>query len=124
MNPAITRIEAVIDSPSFSADIMPVLRQTCGSSGGCHGGLAPQKGLNLEVDSLAYASMVNVASVYRPSMMRVRPGKPDSSFLYRVLNDTASVRFNYYRMPLTEYPLPRETRVTIGNWILKGALRN
>ena len=123
MNPAVDQIQTVIDSPSFRNDIMPVLKYTCGSSGGCHGGLAPQRGLHLDDDSLAYASTVNVIAV-NVNMPRIRPFKPDSSFLFRVLSDTDTVRLGFYRMPLTRYSLPYETRQTIKNWILKGALDN
>ncbi|HEY2805763.1 MAG TPA: hypothetical protein VGI92_07895 [Gemmatimonadales bacterium] len=123
LNPAASQIQTVIDSPSFKNDIMPVLKYTCGSSGACHGGATPQLGLNLEVDSLAYAATVNVIA-QRENMARILPFKPDSSFLFLVLSDTASVRLNYYRMPLTRYSLPQETRLTIKNWILKGALNN
>jgi hypothetical protein len=127
MNPAIDRIQVPLDSASFKNDIMPVLRTTCGSSGACHGvvGTAgPVLGLNLQNDSAAYASLVNVVAVNAPSMMRVRPGLPDSSFMYRVLIPNPTYRLGYYRMPLTQLPLPFETTETIRNWILKGALNN
>ncbi len=123
MNPAVSQIQTVIDSPSFSGDIMPVLKYTCGSSGACHGGATAQLGLRLDDDSLAYASIVNVVAT-RVNMPRVLPFKPDSSFLFRVLSDTDTVRLGFYRMPLTRYGLPYETRMTIKNWILKGALNN
>ncbi len=127
MNPAIDRIQVPLDSASFKNDIMPVLRVTCGSSGACHGVVgnsSPQLGLNLQNDSAAYASLVNVPSSNFPNMMRVRPGLPDSSFMYRVLIPNPTYRLGYYRMPLTQLPLPFETTETIRNWILKGALNN
>lgn len=124
MDPAINRIPAVIDSPSFRNDLMPVLRATCASSDACHGGATPQLGLNLQVDSLAYATAVNQASVARSPMLRIRPGIADSSFLYRVLSTDSTFRLGYYRMPLTQYAVPNETRLTIRNWINQGALNN
>ncbi len=123
MDPAVNHIQAVIADPSFRNDIMPVFRATCGSSGACHGSASPLYGLDLENDSLAYVTMVNVASAKAP-IPRVRPGKPDSSFVYRVLSPDSATRLGYYRMPLTEYVLPIETRETIKNWITKGALNN
>lgn len=124
MNPAVSSIQTVLDSASFRNDIMPVLRQTCGSSGACHGGVAPQAGLNLQDDSLAYATLVDVVSANRPPMVRVRPGLPDSSFMYRVMIANPTYRLGFYRMPLTSLPLPFETTETIRNWIIKGALYN
>jgi hypothetical protein len=127
LNPAIDRFQVPLDSASFKNDLMPVFRATCGSSGACHGvvdGVAPQLGLNLEDDSLAYASIVNVPSSNFPNMMRVRPGLPDSSFMYRVLIPNPTYRLGYHRMPLTELPLPFEVTETIRNWIVKGALNN
>ena len=127
MNPAIDRFQVPLDSASFRNDLMPVLRVTCGSSGACHGVVGtsgPQLGLNLQDDSLAYASLVNVQSSNFPNMMRVRPGLPDSSFMYRVLIPNPTYRLGYHRMPLTELPLPFEVTETIKNWIVKGALNN
>lgn len=127
MNPAIDRFQVPLDSASFKYDLMPVFRATCGSSGACHGVVGtsgPTLGLNLEDDSLAYASLVNVPSSNFPNMMRVRPGLPDSSFMYRVLIPIPAYRLGYHRMPLTELALPFEVTETIKNWITKGALNN
>ena len=128
MDPAVNHIQTVIADPSFSGDLMPVLRATCGSSGACHGqglGNGPQLGLILDDDSLAYATLVNVVSTRRGPMLRVKPGFPDSSFMYRVLSSDTAYRLGYpWRMPLTQYALPFETRETIKNWISKGAKNN
>ena len=128
MDPAVNHIQQVIVDPSFTRDIMPVLRASCGSSGACHGiafGPGPQLGLELETDSGAYATMVNVPSNRRPQLMLVRPGFADSSFVYRVLSSDSTYRLLYpWRMPMTEYALPFETRETIKNWINKGAQFN
>jgi len=123
IDPAYNAIQAPILDPSFRNDIMPIFRQTCGSSSACHGGATPQVGLKLDDDSAAYATTVNVASGRVP-LLRVKPGDADSSFLYLVLRDTASVRLFYYRMPLTRYQLPYPTRETIRNWINQGAKDN
>jgi len=123
MDPAVNRIQTVIANPSFRNDLMPVLRFTCGSSSACHGSGSPAQGLDLENDSLAYVSLVNHPAIF-VAMPRVTPGKPDSSFFYRVLSTDPAYRLNYLRMPLTELALPLETRETIKNWISKGALNN
>ena len=132
MDPAVNHIQVPITDPSFTNDIMPVLRATCASSGACHGngtvagtGNGPQLGLDMSTDSAAYANLVNVVSQRRAPMLRVMPGFPDSSFMFRVLSSNQSIRLGYpYRMPLTEYALPTETQQTIANWITKGAQFN
>jgi len=125
---AVDQIQVPIDSASFRKDIYPVLKETCASSAACHFGpgapAAPQVTLDMSSDSAAYANLVNVVSQRRSPLMRVLPGKADSSFMFLVLSDTASVRLGYYRMPLTRYQLPLPLRLTIKNWINKGALYN
>jgi hypothetical protein len=128
MDPAINHIQENIVDPSFQADLMPVLRATCASSGACHGsgnGNGPQLGLDMSTDSAAYANLVNVVSQRRGPMLRVKPGFADSSFMYRVLFSDTATRLGYpYRMPLTEYALPGPTVQAIANWINKGAKFN
>ena len=123
VHPAVNRITVPIANPSFRTDIAPILDQTCASSGACHGGTAPQKGMNLSL-AQAYAHLVGVPSVFDSTMMRVRAGLPDSSFFFRVLSGDAAYRLGYYRMPLTQYPMPQPVVETIRNWILQGALDN
>ena len=120
------RITTPIANPSFSGDIAPVLRQTCASASACHGLPTGQLGLVLEgSDSAIYAHLVNVRSVYDSTFLRVKPGVPDSSWMYMVLSDSPSVRQNFpYRMPLTQLPLPLAVRQTIRNWIANGAPAN
>jgi hypothetical protein len=126
---AVDQIAFPIDSASFRKEIMPVLKATCAASGACH--LGPNRPnaavqLDLSDDSTAYANLVNVPSQGRPvpPIMRVRPFQADSSFLYLVLRDTASIRLGYFRMPVAQFVLPYATRETIKNWINKGALYN
>lgn len=117
---AVDRITTPIATPSFRTDIAPILAETCASSGACHGGSSPQLGMNLGL-GLAYANLVNVPSQTIPGMMRVRPGLPDSSFMFRVLSQDQGYRLGFYRMPLTEVPMPQPVVETIRNWILQGA---
>jgi hypothetical protein len=123
MTTAVNTIEVAIADPSWRFDIAPVLNETCASSGACHGGANPANGMNLEAGQ-SYANVVNVASVAFPQFMRVRPGQPDSSFLYLATSPVVAERQGYFRMPLTEYPLPDPVRQTIRNWIADGAPDN
>jgi len=120
---AVNSITTPIATPSFRADIAPILAETCASSGACHGGSSPQLGMNLGLGQ-AYANLVNVPSRTIQGMMRVRPGLPDSSFMFRVLSQDQNYRLGFYRMPLTQVPMPQPVVETIRNWILQGANDN
>lgn len=123
--PAVDRITTPIATPSFANDIAPILQATCATSGACHLGPTAQLGLVLSAD-VARANIVNVApdANVPPAPWLIRPGAPDSSFLFRLLSTTPSVRFGFTRMPLTERPLPDPVVETIRNWILQGAPDN
>ena len=123
INPAFNNPPTSFADPSFALDIMPVIKQTCASSGACHLGPNAAEGLRLDNDSIAYANLVDVPAV-NAAMMRIRPARPESSFAFRVLSESTTVRLGYYRMPLSEYLLPFETREMIRNWITEGAQNN
>lgn len=119
---AVERIISPIANPSFRNDIAPILDETCASSGACHGGPAPQKGLNLTADS-AYANVVN--QLTQCCGLLVIPGDSVNSFLPRVMSTDINVRRGYqYRMPLTEFPMPAAVVETIKIWIADGAADN
>lgn len=123
VQPAVDRITTAIANPSFRADIEPILVETCAAANACHSGPNAQKGLRLD-PGFAYASLVNVASAFDPSLMRVKPAVPDSSFFYLVMSEDPATRRGYYRMPVTERPMPAEVQQTIRNWIANGATNN
>lgn len=125
IDPAVDTILTPIAAPSWSLHIAPVLRETCGSSGACHGGPTPQRGLLLEGSAtVMYNQLVGVPSSVRPAFQLVKPGAPDSSFFLMVMSETTSVRLAYRRMPMTQQPMPLPIRLTIRNWIQAGALNN
>jgi hypothetical protein len=123
--PAIGRISTPIANPSFSRDLVPLIEATCASSGACHLGPNTPSGLDLR-PSVAYQNIYNrppeVPRLAAPVL--IRPGFPDSSFLFRVLSTDASYRFGAPRMPLTATPLPSPVIETIRNWILQDAPNN
>jgi len=128
---AVDQIQTPLDSASFRKDIYPVIKATCAASGACHLGPNAPAGnttvqLDMSTDSTAYANLINVPSQGRPTppIMRVRPFKSDSSFMYRVITTDPTYRLFYYRMPVAPYALPAATAETIKNWIDKGALYN
>ncbi|WP_161966145.1 hypothetical protein [Steroidobacter cummioxidans] len=83
----------------------------------CHAGAAAPLGLRLDEGS-SYALLVNASSVEVPSLHRVEPGNPDSSYLIQKLEGIAAVGG---RMPLNQPPLPQETIAVIRQWITDGA---
>lgn len=116
-------IPVAIAHPSFSRDIQPILTETCASSTACHSGATPQAGLNLS-PSLAFTALVDVPATFAPDLRRVRPSRPDSSFVLMMLGENAARRRGARRMPLTSLPLPAPVIETIRNWIADGAPRN
>jgi hypothetical protein len=123
INPEYNSAVTNYTDPSFSRDIMPLLKQTCASSGGCHFGPNAAAGLQLDNDSIAYAHMVNVPSQFS-TLPRVRPSRKDSSTVWLLLQDSIATRLAYYRMPVAQLMLPQETIDLIGNWVAQGAKNN
>ncbi len=121
----VQRIPVAIANPSFSRDIAPLLDRTCASTGACHFGPNAQQDLDLSLGQ-AYAEVVNVTptNLFLAAPYRVRPGFPDSSFLYRVLSTDPVVRIGFTRMPLAPDSLPTPVVETIRNWIANGAPNN
>lgn len=65
---------------SFAQNIQPIFNVSCAQSGACHAGGAPPQDLNLQAGQ-AYGQTVGVKSTERLNEIRVRPGRPDDSFL-------------------------------------------
>src|SRR5579872_3452378 len=83
----------------------------------CHiGGGAPE-GLRLDAAD-AYNLLVGVPSTEVPSIMRVKPGDPDSSYIIQKLEGHASVGA---RMPLGGPYLSSDTIAFVRQWITNGA---
>ncbi|MEE9206745.1 MAG: hypothetical protein V3U67_00020 [Gemmatimonadota bacterium] len=87
----------------------------------CHAGASAPLGFSLEA-GVSFANVVNVPSVERPELMRVKPGQPDSSYL--VLKVEGASGIVGARMPLGFPPLPAEEIAAIRDWITAGALEN
>ena len=112
-----TKPSTVKEDPSFGSDIQPVFTANCALSN-CHASPG-QAGMVLS-QSVAYVNTVNVNSTEVPSMMRVRPALPDSSYMILKLEGRQSVGL---RMPPTG-PVSTSTIQLIRNWITKGAQNN
>jgi hypothetical protein len=110
---------------SFSTDVQPIFTASCG----CHTGGSSPAGLSLAA-GVAHGNLVNVDSCERPSMKRVLPMNPNSSWLWRKLNGThntvgacscPSVSGCGGQMPLGGLPLSATQLSTIEQWINQGA---
>ena len=114
--------DELLASPSFSADIVPILERRC-ATGGCHSVASRQAALVLTAEE-AYAQTVNRSAVLRPGMDRVEPGNPDDSWLVRMIEADPARRDDYPRMPLASHPLTANQIANIRRWIELGALQN
>ncbi len=107
---------------SFSGSVQPIFTQRCAFSG-CHAGASPGGDMNLE-QGQAYGNIVDVISSV-PSLKRVLPGFPDSSFLVHKIQGTqASVGGSGLRMPITNCCLSQDQIDLIRSWITTGARNN
>ncbi len=84
----------------------------------CH---PPNAGLNLEPGN-SYANLVNVNSTQQPSLLRVKPGDPDNSYLYRKIVGGPGITGS--RMPQGGPFLSTEKTQLLRDWILAGAPNN
>ncbi len=114
--------DILVANPSFEIDVQPILTKRC-SMGGCHSLASAQGELSLVAGS-AYDNLVNVLSSQNELFRRVRPFRPDSSWLYRLIVSDPTGRVAYPRMPLSSVPLTNNQIGTIANWITQGAARN
>jgi hypothetical protein len=107
----------------LSADVQPILTANCALSG-CHAGGNPQQGQNLSAGQ-TFANVVNVASNELPTMDRVEPGQPDSSYLVHKIQGThLQVGGSGDRMPRGRSPLSQGDINVIRAWIQAGATSN
>jgi hypothetical protein len=89
---------------------------------GCHGAAAPQADLRL-APGVAYGSLVGVPSQMDPARLRVAPGDPEGSFLWRKvaartigLTDVAGLG-----MPIGDPPFDAVELEALRLWIAAGA---
>ena len=93
-----------------------IFTPTCASSG-CHDPLGQQSQLVLTAGR-AYSNTVNVASVEMPGLLRVAPGDPANSYLYRKITGAG---ITGDRMPQGLPPLSDAQLRLVRDWIRRGA---
>ena len=110
-------LNAAANDVSFTADIVPLLKNRCVM---CHLPGAEQAGLALHPKG-GYANLVDVKSTQSP-LLRVSPGKPNDSYLYRKITGTQTqAGGNGERMPFGEASLSVEEIERVRRWIEGGA---
>ena len=93
-----------------------VFTQSCAFAG-CHG-QAPQQGLRLDSVANSAATLINVVSPQDSTLVRVRPGLSNTSFIIQKLRGTHTVGS---QMPLGAPALAPELIAEIAKWIDDGA---
>lgn len=83
----------------------------------CHFGASAPQGLRLDADN-SYNLLVGVPSTEVPSILRVKPGDPDNSYIIQKLEGHAAVGA---QMPLGGPFLTTDTIAFIREWITNGA---
>jgi hypothetical protein len=84
----------------------------------CHIGASAPEGLQLDAGH-SYNLLVGVPSVEQPSLLRVKAGDPDLSYMVHKIEGLTGISGG--RMPLGEMPLPQATIDAIRQWIANGA---
>jgi len=86
----------------------------------CHIGASAPEGLELDAEH-AYQDLVGVPSAEDPSLLRVKPGDPDDSYIVHKIEGLPGIVGS--QMPLGETPLPSSTIAAIRQWISDGAVK-
>jgi hypothetical protein len=104
----------------FKRDIVPLLKVRCAV---CH--LTGDEAFGMALyPGAAYKSLVNVPSGESP-LLRVKPGKPDESYVIRKLEGTqAAAGGKGLQMPIDSGPLSPAEIGVIRAWIAEGAKDN
>jgi hypothetical protein len=104
----------------FKRDIVPLLKVRCAV---CH--LTGDEAFGMALyPGAAYKSLVTVPSGESP-LVRVKPGKPDESYLIHKLEGTqGEVGGKGLQMPIDSGPLSRQEIDMIRAWIAEGAKDN
>ena len=114
---------------SFANDVQPLLATRCAQAS-CHGSTTTSPaGIYLgSRAAVVYANLVGVFSTELPTMVRVAPGDPAGSFLFRRLDGDACTLPGCTAVACSELmpqggpPLEQASLLLIRDWISQGAL--
>ena len=106
---------------SFQSDLLPVLKARCAV---CHMTGKEPGGMALTPDS-AWSDLVDQPSLGLPSMKRVTPAEPQSSYLlYKLWGTHRSAGGAGSRMPMHQPPLAGAVIDQFERWVMSGAPDN
>lgn len=109
------------DGVSFSADLLPILKARCAV---CHMTGGEPGGMSLTPES-AWSDLVQRNALGQPSMQRVNPGDPRSSYLmHKLWGSHREAGGNGSRMPLHQPALSAAILGDFEAWVAAGALKN
>ncbi len=111
----ITVIQA--STATFTRVQTEIFSQSCAFSG-CHAGASPAQGMNLSAGQ-SYALVVNVPSMEQPTLDRIEPGDPASSYLFRKVSGEGNIVGS--PMPLGGPSLDAALIELLREWIQRGA---
>ncbi len=103
--------------PSYAADIEPIFAKRCGD---CHSAKEAKAHLILD-PGRGYEDLVGKAAFQVPGMKLVKPGDPESSYLWKKLDHTAREGKGMPRTLFGSKKLPSDEMELIRNWIATGA---
>jgi PKD repeat protein len=110
----------VTTAATFTQVQSEIFDQSCAFSG-CHGGGSASSGLSLSAGA-AYGNIVNVPSVQQPSVDRIEPLDPASSYLWLKVTGDSSI--SGAQMPRGGTPLTQDKLDLLRSWIEAGAEDN
>jgi methionine-rich copper-binding protein CopC len=84
----------------------------------CHIGASAPEGLQLDA-AHSYNLLVGVPSAEQPSLLRIKAGDPDNSYMVHKIEGLPGITGG--QMPLGETPLPQATINAIRQWVTNGA---
>lgn len=109
----------VADPPqlTLTRDVQPILNKECSE---CHGAKSHKGKLDVSEGS-AFKNLVNVPSDEVPTMMRVKPGEPEQSYLWLKVDHRAKEGSGMPKGVFYSKKLPQDQLDLIKNWIAQGA---
>jgi len=108
--------EPIDPTATFTRVQSEIFTPTCAQLG-CHDPLGQQSQQVLS-SGRSYTNTVNVPSVEMPSLVRVKPGDPSNSYLYRKITGAG---ITGDRMPQGLPPLSDSQIKLVRDWIRRGA---
>jgi hypothetical protein len=115
-DPGVGGGEPIDPTATFTRVQNEIFTPTCAQLG-CHDPLGRQEGQILSAGR-SYAMIVGVPSIENPSLVRVLPGSPVNSYLYRKITSSG---ITGDRMPQGQAPLTDAQIKLVRDWIRRGA---